>query len=266
MKRRRKEEKRESKGKKEEEWIKTGIKGFDELFEKGMGIPKGSSVLVSGGPGSGKTLFCLQIVANAAKEGKKCLYMSFEESEERLREHMESFGWNLSELEKKRNLIIKRYSSVDISRAIDALYAKERGELLIDFYPIILPENFRPDIVVVDSLSAIASAFIGKEENYRSYIEQLFRFFENLGVNSFLISEAHGITSYSRSGVEEFLADGVIVLYYLRKGGVREHAIEILKMRGSKFKKRIVPMKISDSGIEVFPEQEIFGEFEEVKV
>ncbi|MEM5871250.1 MAG: ATPase domain-containing protein [Candidatus Aenigmatarchaeota archaeon] len=241
------------------QFVKTGIEGFDKLIEKG--IPKGSAILVAGGAGSGKTIFCLQILANMAKEGKKCLYMSFEESEERLRSHMEDFGWNPKELEKNGNLIIKRFSSHDIARAVEALLAKERGELLIDVEPLILPENFKPDFIVVDSLSAIASSFIGREWNYRSYIEQLFRYFERLGVTSFLITETEETPKiFSPTGVEEFLADGVVVLYNIRKGDIRESAIEIVKMRGSKHLKKVVAMQIVDKqGIVVYPEQEVFG-------
>ena len=244
---------------KEDTFIKTGIPGFDRLFEKG--IPAGSSILLAGGAGSGKTIMGLQILANSAHKGKKCLYMSFEESEERLREHMSNFGWNPEELEKKGNLMIKRFSTFDVSRALDALLAKSRGELLIDVEPIILPDNFVPEIIVVDSLTAIASAFAGREA-YRSYIEHLFRYFENLRVNSFLITETQQVpTIYSPTGVEEFLADGVIVLYNVRKGDIRESAIEILKMRGSKHIKKVVAMQVvSGTGIEVYPEQEVFGE------
>ncbi len=267
MKRKRRARKKRKKTKKrkklrEEEYIKTGIKGLDVLLEKG--IPKGSSVLIAGGAGSGKTLLCLQILANAAREGKKCLYMSFEESEEKLKQHMRDFKWNPEELEKKKKLVIKRFSIFDVARAIDALMAKEKGELLIDFEPIILPEGFKPDLIVVDSLTAIASAFIGKKESYRAYIEQLFRFFEKLRATSFLITETEQEPRiFSPTGVEEFLADGVIVLYHIRRGNIREHGIEVLKMRGSKHKKKIVPMKIiSGKGIEVYPEQEIFAGLE----
>ncbi|MCD6590798.1 MAG: AAA family ATPase [Candidatus Aenigmarchaeota archaeon] len=247
---------------KKREYIRTGIEGFDELFE--YGIPKGSAVLIAGGAGSGKTILCLQIVANAAKAGEKCLYMSFEESEKRLKQHMEDFGWNPRELEKKGRLIIKRMRSHDIARSVEALLAKERGELMIDIDPIILPEGFKPDRIVVDSLSAIASSFIGKERNYRSYIEQLFRYFEKLGATSFLITETEQVPKiFSPTGVEEFLADGVIVLYNIRKGNIRENAIEVLKLRGAKHVKKIVAMQIVDGkGIVVYPEQEVFTEIE----
>lgn len=241
------------------EYVRTGIEGFDKLFE--VGIPRGSAILIAGGAGSGKTILCLQTLANAAKSGEKCLYMSFEESEDRLRNHMEDFGWKPKDLEHSGNLMIKRVSSHDIARSVEALLAKERGELMIDIEPVILPEGFKPDRIIVDSLSAIASSFVGREGNYRSYIEQLFRYFERLGATSFMITETEQVPKiFSPTGVEEFLADGVVVLYNIRKGDIRENAIEVLKLRGAKHLKKIVAMQIvDDQGIVVYPEQEVFG-------
>lgn len=244
------------------DYIKTGIEGFDQLFEQG--IPKGSAILIAGGAGSGKTIMCLQILANAAKSGEKCLYLSFEESDERLREHMENFGWDPKSLEKSGNLMIKRMSSHDLARSVEALLAKEKGELMIEIEPVILPEGFKPDRIVIDSVSAIASSFVGREENYRSYIGQLFRYFEKLEATSFLVTETEQVPKiFSPTGVEEFLADGVVVLYNIRKGDIRENAIEVLKLRGAKHLKKIVAMQIvDDKGIVVYPEQEVFGGLE----
>jgi circadian clock protein KaiC len=244
-----------------DEWAKAGIPGFDELFDKG--IPKGVSTLVAGGPGSGKTIFCLQTLNYAAQNGEKCLYMSFEESPERLKKHMHDFGWNPEELEEKGLLRIERYDPLEVSRIVEALLEKAKGELLIDATPVILPEGFKPDRIVVDSLSSIAASFAGREENYRVYAEQLFRHFEDLGVTSFLITETEADPKrLTRSGVEEFLADGVIVIYNLRKGDQRESAIEVLKMRGAKFQKKVVVMEIVDGkGMAVYPTQKVFGDF-----
>ncbi len=238
-------------------YIKTGVPGLDELFSDG--IPKGYAILVAGGAGSGKTLLCLRVLSYHAEQGKNCLYMSFEESVERLTAHMDAFGWG-TDCIKKGNLMIKRFNPFEITRSVDALLMKAKGELLIDVDPIIFPENFKPDIIVVDSLTAIASAFIGKEDSYRIYIEQLFRFFEKAGATAFMVTETQQIpTIYSTSGVEEFLADGVIVLYNMKHGNVRENAIEVLKLRGAKHVKKIVAMSITEKGVVVYPEQEVFG-------
>ncbi|MBT4135440.1 bacteriohemerythrin [archaeon] len=243
-------------------YVVTGVPGFDDLLEQG--IPKGNALLIACGAGSGKTIFSLQSLVHQAKKGKKCLYMSFEERESRLISHMEDFGWNPKELIEKGNLKIMRINPFDITRNVDALLAKQKGELLIEIDPVIIPKDFKPDFIALDSLTAIASAFTGKEENYRIYIEQLFRFFEKIGATSFLITETEQIPKiFSKTGVEEFLADGVIVFYNLKHGNVRENAIEILKLRGAAHQKKIVAMQITGKGIMVYPEQEVFSEISE---
>ena len=243
-------------------YVKTGVPGFDELFERG--IPRGSAVLVAGGAGSGKTIFCLQTLAHHASNGKKCFYMSFEESNEKLIQHMKDFGWDAEKLIKSGKLKIQRYSPFEISRSVEAMLAKEKGELLIDIEPVVLPEGFKPDFIVLDSLTAVASAFIGREDSYRVYIEQLFSFFETMGSTSFLITETKQIPDiFSTTGVEEFLADGVVVFYNIKRGDFKENAIEVLKMRGEKHQKKIVAMRITDEGIVVYPEQEVFGGIKE---
>jgi circadian clock protein KaiC len=251
---------KEKQGKVSKNYVLTGIDGFDQLLAQG--IPAGSSILVSGGAGSGKTIFCLQTLINKAREGKKCFYMSFEENEKRLIEHMEGFGWNPQELIKKGKLRLQRMNPFDITRNVDALLAQQKGELLIEVDPVIMPTDFaHPDFIVIDSLTAIASAFTGKEDSYRIYIEQLFRFLEKTGATSFLITETEQVPKiFSQTGVEEFLADGVIVLYALKHGNVRENAIEMLKLRGASHKKNIVAMQITPSGIVIYPEQEVFSE------
>ncbi|MBT4539155.1 helix-turn-helix domain-containing protein [Candidatus Woesearchaeota archaeon] len=246
----------------EQEYIYTGIEGFDALLDKGL--PKGAAVLVAGGAGSGKTIFALQTLEYHASHGEKCLYMSFEESEERLIKHMEDFGWDPQKHIKDGNLLLKRFNPFEITRSVDALLMKSKGELLIDVQPIIFPGNFKPDIIVVDSLTAIASAFTGKEDSYRIYIEQLFRFFEEIGATSFLITETKQVpTIFSTTGVEEFLADAVVVIYNIKRGNVRERAIEVLKLRGAGHQHKIVAMNITSDGLDVFPDQEIFGGLDE---
>ena len=241
------------------EFVKTGIAGFDELLEKG--IPKGSVTLVCGGPGSGKTIMGLQILYNATTKGEKCIYMTFEENEDKLRQHMEDFGWDPDKLENEGNLVIKRYDPFAITRSVEALLEKAKGELMIDVAPVLFPEGFKPEWVVIDSVTAIASAFYGREETYRIYIEQLFRLLEQIGATSFLITESTQIpVKITESGVEEFLSDGVVILYNIKSGNVRESAIEVLKLRGASFQKKIVAMKIeSGKGMTVYPEQEVFG-------
>jgi KaiC/GvpD/RAD55 family RecA-like ATPase len=252
------------------EYIKTGVPGFDILFKHG--IPKGSLVLIAGGPGTGKTNFCLQILSYHAAQGKKCYYMGFEESEEKLIDHMDDFGWNPLALIKSGNLKIKRFLTSEIyyynkksDGDIQAMMTKEVDPLLMELEPLAIAndEEFKADFIVLDSLSAVSSTFSGKEQSYRFYVERLFRFFEKIDCTTFLITETKQIPEiFSPTGVEEFLADGVIVFYSIRRENIRETGIEVLKMRGDDHQKKIVAMKITNKGIKVYPEQEVFSSLE----
>ena len=253
--------------KKENRYISTGVPGFDELF--GHGIPKGSSVLVAGGAGSGKTNFCLQMIAHHAAQGKKCYYMSFREPAEKLMQHMENFGWNPEQLIKSGNLKIKQFLTSEIyyydkksGSDIEALMTKDADSLRMELEPLAIVEDigFNPDFIVLDSLTAVSSAFKGKDSSYRLYVEQFFRFFEKIGSTNFLITETKQVPDiFSLTGVEEFLADGIIVFYNIRGENGRENAVEILKMRDEKHQKKIYSMQITDKGIKVNPKREISG-------
>ena len=247
--------------------LKTGIPGFDDLFVEG--IPKGSSILVEGGPGSGKTILCLQLAHNFCKQGKKVLYMSFEEQEKDLKEHMEDFKWKPDFWEKKGLFMIKRFSAIDVSRSVEALLSEAKKELLIEIRPVLFPKGFDPDIIVIDSLSSIASAFTGEESRFRIYMEQLFRYLERTSITSFLIRETAlpthaGYTYVEKGEAVSFLSDGIITLYnvFYESKGTRERALEILKMRGEDFKRKIVKMKIINGhGIVVYPNKIPKGQY-----
>ena len=208
---------------------------------------------------------CLQILNNAGLNNEKGLYISLEESEMRLKKHMHDFGWNPEELEKKGLLKIQRVKPFAIARQVEALLAKEKGELKMKIGETgeLIPKNFKPKWIIIDSLTSLASAFKDDETTYRIYVEQLFSYLESLNVTTFLISETEQIPiSFSKTGVEEFLADGVVVLYNIKHENVRENAIEVLKLRGAKHEKKIVAMQIlSDKGMVVYPNQEVFSDF-----
>jgi KaiC/GvpD/RAD55 family RecA-like ATPase len=157
--------------KKEEEhqFIKTFIPGFDNLLVEG--IPAGSANLIEGGPGSGKTIFTITLAKTMCERGKKVLYMSFEEPEYRLKAHMKMFGGDAEKYEKQGLLYIKRFNALDIARSVEALLSEAKKELLIDVQPVLIPSGFEPDIVLIDSLTSIGSAFSGEESRFRIYME-----------------------------------------------------------------------------------------------
>jgi KaiC/GvpD/RAD55 family RecA-like ATPase len=94
---------------------------------------------------------------------------------------------------------------------------------------------------------------------YRIYLRHLFQKLEKYNSINLILGETEQEPNlYSRTGVEEFLVDGVFVLYNIRKGIVRQRALEILKLRCSNHVKKLVPYQITNNGIELFPEAEVF--------
>ena len=242
--------------------FKTNISGFDLLFSDG-GIPKGNSILVAGGPGTGKSIFCRQICYNLVSEGKKCIYVSFEENNDKIIRSMEDFGWDVKKYIENGFLLIQKINPLDILRMKFGSISGSgsAAELSYKIKPIVIPKDFQPEVIVVDSLSAIIAVSITKDKNYRVYLQQLFSFFEETGATSFLITETDPMPQkYSETGIEEFLADGIIVFYNIQKKYIRENAIEILKMRYSKHQKEIVLMEITEEGIKVFPDKKVLIE------
>ena len=167
---------------------------------------------------------------------------------------MENFGWELDKMEKDGKLAILRLNPFRIARSVEASLLKQRKALLVKVEQLQLP--FEPDRIVVDSLSALAVAFMGNTENYRYYIKHMFDSLDQYNSVNYVISETEqdpGV--YSRTGIEEFLADGVIVLYNVRVSKTRKRAMEILKLRFSNHVKDLVPYQITKNGIEIYIEE-----------
>ena len=245
----------------EQTHIYTGVPGLDEML--GNGIPSGSSVLIEGGPGSGKTMLCLAIASHYCKIGKKVLYMSFEEPEKRLIEHLEPLDKDVKKYISADLLRLKRFNALDVARSVEALLSEAKKELLIDVNPVFFPLDFKPDLVLMDSLTSISSAFSGEDSRFRIYMEQLFRYLEKENISSFLIREVANPTHTGRNSAEigeavSFLSDGIIIIYnVLYPGGERGTGIEILKMRGAAIQRKIVKMKILSNGVTVYPNEQI---------
>lgn len=221
--------------------ISTGIKGLDKLIEGGFNV--GDIILVSGGTGTGKTIFGLQFLyKNKDNNG---LYISFEEPREDLIRDAKGFGWDLEAMEKDDKLKIVYFPPFEFDKLLDQLE------------DIIAKTNAKR--IVIDSAS-IFGLYVKDVYELRRKIYKLSKVIKKTGSTCVIISEIVGEAptestggKYSRFGVEEFVADGVIVMHYTGLGGEYDRTIQVLKMRRTDHKRGLFPMKISDKGIVVKP-------------
>lgn len=247
----------------EMERVPTGIEGLDEMFI--TEIPRGNTVVIEGSAGSGKTLMSLQMLYNAVKRGEKALFMSFEEPKDALIHHMLEFGWDVRPYVESGQLRIENYSTLDVTKSVEALLSQAEGSMVIEIKPRIFPDDFDPDVVVLDSLTSISSAFTGEESRFRIYMEQLFNYIKEQEMTAFLIKEAPvpahtGENVAAERTAVNFLADGILALYNaIGLGGDRQRALEIVKMRGCNFESGVRKFDISDEGITVYPDAQLEG-------
>ncbi|HDN73608.1 MAG TPA: circadian clock protein KaiC, partial [Archaeoglobus sp.] len=113
---------------------------------------------------------------------------------------------------------------------------------------------------VLDSTTSIGFT-IGDPAKFRIELLKISTTMEILGLTSVLTCEVveNGVDRISRFGVENFVVEGTIVLYYTRIENTRARSIEIFKMRGTSHSKKIHPFEITDKGIVVYSKEEVFA-------
>jgi len=224
------------------EQVTTGIKGLDVLLRGGL--PKGSTTLVSGTPGSGKTILSMQFLVNGYLQAKeKGFYISLEEDVDRMENYMsKAFGWPIRELRKKGNLIMLRSDVYDFEKFKDLI------ETTVEKNGI--------ERVVIDPITVI-SLFFEKPLEIRRSLLELDRMLKKLNCTSLLTCEIpEGTNAISSFGIEEFTSDGIIILTY-KIGAPR--GIVIRKMRLVDHDKEIHPFEIKEGkGIVVYPTEKLF--------
>ena len=167
---------------------------------------------------------------------------------------LKNFGWDIEKLEKKGLMAVIKVDPTKTARMVEGTLAKEVGALRIELSKMKMP--LKPDRIAVDSLSALSIAF-ENERSYRKYVRELFEMLESYNSVNLVIGETEQNPDvYSRTGVEEFLADGVVVLYNIKYKGRRKNALEILKIRSGGHVKQMVGYRITSKGWQVHVEEE----------
>ncbi|MEM1578571.1 MAG: ATPase domain-containing protein [Archaeoglobaceae archaeon] len=241
------------------ERVPTGIPGFDELCEGGL--LRDRSYLVSGPSGSGKTVFAMQYIVNGIEQfNEPGIFVATEERPQHLREHFMSFGWDLERLEDENILAIVDATSTKIGLPSDEKYIDVRPfdtRSLLDQI-ITIQDEIGAKRAVVDSTTSIGFT-IGDPAKFRIELLKISTTMEILGLTSILTCEVveNGVDKISRFGVENFVVEGTIVLYYTRVENTRLRSIEIFKMRGTSHSKKIHPFEITNRGIVVYSKEEV---------
>lgn len=223
--------------------VKTGIPGLDEIMHGG--IPENQVILVAGTAGTGKTILCSQYIWEGITRFKENgVYLSFEEPEEFIKEHIKAFGWDFDRLEKEGKFAFIRYDPYNIEDVINVLESTIRG--------------IKAKRVVIDSISALG-LYVRDKAELRRMIFNLSIMLRKLNCTPMIVSEmVYGETGLSRYGVEEFVADGLIVMYYERMQSNFMRAVQVWKLRGSTHSERLHPYSITAKGIHIQSEQEAF--------
>ncbi len=226
--------------------VRTGIKGFDKLIEGGF--PRGKIVLLSGTPGTSKTIFALQFLYNGATMfNEKGFYLSFEERAQSLKNQALQFGWDFQKLEKENkvkiiNMPAKSIKDTTASEIINMARDSKINRLVIDSLSALSINAPTTYSNVTDLTEISIRKFI------YAFVNDL-RNFEN-SVTSLLVSQTTE-GRLSSDGVSEFICDGIVHLGYESLGGKYSRTITVRKMRETKNTEDIHAVEISPKGLVV---------------
>lgn len=220
--------------------VPTGVSGLDEVL--GGGFPRGSLIVLAGNPGTGKTILSAVFIYNGAVDyGEKGIYVSFAENREAFFSNMLGLGLDFEKLERE-----------DKFRFLDMVTAKV--EAAPEILEMILNEVSRMGArrLVIDSFSAMAQAFKDPHEARVILHTILSRITRLMGCTTILIVEMPYGDNRIGLGIEEFIADGIILLRRSKLSGRDLRDLEVLKMRGTPTVETRLIFTLKD-GFKVFP-------------
>lgn len=242
------------------ERVGTGASGLDILLNGG--IPAGSSVLVTGTCGTGKSLLSLQFLVAGALAGEPGLYIAFEESVEKIIEHGRQFGWDIKGLMDDGLLEILEADTEDIAEILGKIHGKKESlgakRLVLDSLTTMMEHGAIYRSNISKEMGKMFSKNVGfgmpsESQNItRKEIYHIVKQINNLGVTSILISEVAEKSDYlSRDTISEFAVDGVILLEINTLGGSPERLLSVKKMRGTPVDLRMSVLEFMPDGLTV---------------
>ncbi len=217
--------------------VATGIPGLDDQLLPG-GLLSGTTTLVAGDPGVGKTVTALHFLLNGVRQGEAGVYISFQEDPSQLARIAANFGFDLSDLEASGQL---------------AMFYRSPVELNVDehaFHVVELLERMQARRVVIDSVGDLEAGLREEPERYFNFIYALVQWMKNRDITAMLTAEmgqlfANELTLTGR-GVSH-IADTIIMLRYTELDGEIRRAFTVLSARGSEHSKQVREYLISEA-------------------
>lgn len=219
--------------------LMTGIRNLDVTL--GEGIPLGSSLLISGVSGTGKTILLLEFLFRGAQAGESGILFSFEETPDRLRSVARGLGWDLDAF---------------IQRGLVELVFIAQPDILVEAHMLMMQERvqaLQARRVAVDSVSVFLHK-VRDPQIAREKIFQLATIVQNAQAVGFFATDIpYGSNQISRFGVEETVVDGIILLSSTEEGFERRRYIEVYKLRNTSHLRGRHNLTIGPGGMTVFP-------------
>ncbi len=224
----------------------TGIPGFDEITRGG--VPKGRPTLICGSAGAGKTLFAMEfLVRGATQFNEPGVFISFEESDEELATNVASLNFDLHELVAEKKLVLD-YVFIERSEIEETGEYDLEGLFLRLDYAV---TSIGAKRIVLDTLEALFSA-LPNEAIIRAELRRLFRWLKEKGLTAVITCE-RGNGTLTRYGLEEYVADCVILLDHRVQNQISTRRMRIVKYRGTSHGTNEYPFFIDEKGFSVLP-------------
>ncbi len=227
----------EHEGKFKDERVKSGIDALDAMF--GGGISRGSSTLLIGPTGAGKSTTAIQYAYAAAKRGERAIVYSFDEVLRTAIERAEALGIHVRAELEKGTLSMSQIDPAELSP----------GEFIWQIRNDVEEKNTK--LVVIDSLNGLLNAMPG-EKDLILQLHELIAYLDQKGVVTFLILTQHGLVGSTHAEIDvSYLADTVLVLRYFEAEGKIRQVISVLKQRVGQHERTLREFKVNESGISV---------------
>jgi circadian clock protein KaiC len=215
----------------------SGIDGFDALL--GGGLDRGTSTMLMGPPGTGKSTLTLKFAHAAASRGEKVMMFIFDEVYGTLLSRSRALGMDIEPFIKSGLIRVQQIDPAEMAP----------GELAHKIRESVMQESVR--LIVIDSINGYMNA-MPEERHLNLQLHELLSFLNQQGVITIMVLAQQGLVGQMQSGVDlTYLADTVVILRYFEAQGAVKQAISVIKKRSGNHERTIREFRVGGGGVEV---------------